>query len=90
MKYQVVYETKAIKSLSKIDKDQQAMILGWVKKNLVNTTNPRKFGKALKGNLKEYWRYRIGDYRLIVDISDNQVKIIIININHRSKIYIED
>lgn len=87
MKYKVVYEKKAIKSLSKIDKRQQAIILAWIEKNLVDTEDPKKHGKALKGNLKEYWRYRIGNYRILADINDDQIQIIVFNIGHRKEIY---
>ena len=87
MQYKVIYEKKAIKSLSKIDKGQQTLIISWIEKNLVNTDDPKKHGKALKGNLKEYWRYRIGNYRLLTDINDDQIKIIILNIGHRKDIY---
>ncbi len=87
MKYKVVYDKKAIKSLSKIDQGQKVIILAWIEKNLVDTNEPKKHGKALKGNLKEYWRYRIGDYRILADINDNQIQIIIINIGHRREIY---
>lgn len=87
MTYSVVYEKKAIKSLSKIDKGQQKIIISWIEKNLVNTDNPKKHGKALKGNFNEYWRYRIGDYRIIADINDSEIKIIIFNISHRKDIY---
>lgn len=87
MKYKVVYEKKAIKSLSRIDKSQQNMIFAWIEKNLVNTDYPQKHGKALKGNLKEYWRYKVGNYRILADINDAEIKIIIINIGHRKEIY---
>lgn len=87
MKYKVIYEKKAIKSLSKIDKAQQALILAWIEKNLVDTEDPKKHGKALKGNLKEYWRYRVGDYRILADINDNQIQIIIFNVGHRREVY---
>lgn len=87
MTYSVVYEKKAIKSLSKIDKGQQKIIISWIEKNLVNTDNPKKHGKALKGNLNEYWRYRVGDYRIIADINDSEIKILIFNISHRKDIY---
>lgn len=83
MKYKVAYEKKAIKHLSKIDKGQQNMLTAWIKKNLVDTDNPRKHGKSLKG----YWRYRVGDYRLLADINDEEVIIILINIGHRREIY---
>ena len=87
MHHEVVYEKKAIKSLSKLDKGQQRMIMGWITKNLVQTDNPRQQGKALKGELKEYWRYRVGNYRLLVAIDDDAIKIILIQIGHRKDIY---
>ena len=87
MKYKVIYEKKAIKSLSKIDQGQKAIILAWIEKNLVDTDDPKKNGKALKGNLKEYWRYKIGDYRILADINDNEIQIIIFNVGHRREIY---
>lgn len=87
MKYRVFYEKRAIKSLSKIDKGQQVIILAWIEKNLVDTDNPKKYGKALKASYKEYWSYRIGDYRLLADINNDQIQIIIFNIGHRKEIY---
>ncbi|WP_062471932.1 type II toxin-antitoxin system RelE family toxin, partial [Jeotgalibaca dankookensis] len=66
---------------------QQRMIMGWITKNLVQTDNPRQQGKALKGELKEYWRYRVGNYRLLADIDDDAIKIILIQIGHRKDIY---
>lgn len=87
MNYDVVYEKKALKQLSKLDKGQQRMIMAWINKNLVQTDNPRQQGKALKGELKEYWRYRVGNYRLLADIHDEAIEIIIIQIGHRKDIY---
>ena len=87
MKYQVVYTKKAIKSLSKIDRSQQRLIVSWIEKNLINTDNPRALGKSLKADLKEYWRYRVGNYRILADIDNDQIKIIIFNIGHRKDIY---
>ncbi|MFO7887609.1 MAG: type II toxin-antitoxin system RelE/ParE family toxin [Eubacteriales bacterium] len=87
MKYQVFYDKKAIRSLSKIDKNQQKMIYAWIEKNLVGTDNPKKYGKALKGNLKEYWRYRVGNYRILANINNAEIRIIIINVGHRKDIY---
>ena len=87
MKYKVVYGKKAIKGLSKIDQGQRVIILAWIEKNLVDTNDPKKHGKALKGNLKEYWRYRIGDYRILADINDDQIQIIVFNVGHRKEIY---
>ena len=87
MKYKILFDRNADKQLKKIDKTQQRIIVNWITKNLENTNDPRVFGKALKGNLKDYWRYRIGDYRVIAEINDDEVKILIIEIGHRKDIY---
>jgi len=63
------------------------IILKWVKKNIIETDNPRLHGKALTGDLKGLWRYRIGDYRLLADINDFELVIIAIDIGHRREIY---
>ncbi len=85
--YRIFIEKNAIKQLRKIDKNQQLLIYGFIKKNLEGTSAPRMFGKALKGNLGDYWRYRVGNYRLIAEINDEEIIIIIIGIGHRRDIY---
>ena len=87
MKYKILFDRNADKQLKKIDKTQQRIIVNWITKNLENTNDPRVFGKALKGNLKDYWRYRVGDYRIIAEINDDEVKILIIEIGNRKDIY---
>lgn len=52
--------------------------------------NPRQYGKGLTANLSGQWRYRIGDYRLIAEIQDNKVVILILTIGHRLEIYKEN
>jgi len=81
--YSVNYTSQAIKELSKIDKHTRALIISWIEKNLVGCENPRLHGKALTANLGGQWRYRIGDYRLIADISDETITILILNVGHR-------
>ena len=56
--------------------------------NLKNTDNPKLHVKALTGNLKGLWRYRIIDYRLIVDIQDEELIIVTVDFEHGSKIYL--
>lgn len=63
------------------------MIVSWIEKKLVNSNNPRQCGKLLKGTLKDYWRYRVGRYRILVDINKEEIKIIIFNVGHRKNIY---
>lgn len=85
--YTLKYDNKFIKQLKKLDRSVAVIIKKWIEKNLINTTNPRVHGKALVGNLNKYWRYRIGDYRLLVEIDDNNLVIVAIDIGHRRSIY---
>ena len=63
------------------------MILGWVRKNLEGCENPRQHGKGLTANRSGQWRYRIGDYRLIAEIHEDRIVILILHIGHRSEVY---
>lgn len=70
-----------------MDKHQPLLIMGWIQNNLVNCTDPRKQGKGLITCGSGEWRYRIGDYRLIADISDERVTILMLEIGHRKDSY---
>jgi len=87
MKYEVMYTEEAQKSLKKINKPQKELIKKWIEKNLIGCSNPRFRGKPLKGPLKKYWRYRVGNYRILADIDDDKIIINIINIGHRQGVY---
>ena len=87
MKFKVEFTEKALKDLKKLDRHTAALILGWIRKNLENCENPRVFGKALTADKKGQWCYRIGDYRLLAQIKDDKIIILILNIGHRREIY---
>lgn len=87
MKYKVEFTQRALKDLKKLDRPTAALILGWVRKNLENCENPRLHGKGLTANRSGQWRYRVGDYRLLAEISDNTITILILNVGHRREIY---
>ena len=89
--YEVKFTESAEKDLKKLSKTNKAiakLIKKWILENLIGTQNPKQRGKALTGNLKGLWRYRIMDYRLIVDIQDEELIIVAIDFVHRSKIYL--
>ncbi len=87
MRYSVVYTKQAKKALRKLDKQTRAIIYGWIGKNLVGCENPRQHGKGLTENRNGQWRYRIGNYRILAEIQDKEILIIVLNIGHRSKNY---
>lgn len=87
MKYRVVLTEKAKKELKKLDKYTAALIVGWIEKNLEGCENPRLHGKGLTSNRLGEWRYRVGDYRLICEIKDEEIIILVLQIGHRRSIY---
>lgn len=87
MIYELKYEAKAVKQIRKLDPATRNLIKSWIEKNLLNTDNPRQHGKGLTGTLSQYWRYRVGDYRILAEINDTEIVIIIVEVGHRREIY---
>ena len=87
MKYKVVFTDGAKKQLKKLNKHVSALIIGWIEKNIEDCENPRMHGKCLVGNKIGQWRYRIGDYRLLCEIQDDKVIILVLEVGHRKSIY---
>ena len=83
---QITIQSNAKKQLKNLDFTVQKWIAKFID-NLEELENPRIKGKSLAGNLSGFWRYRVGDYRIICDIVDNEITIYILDISHRSKSY---
>ncbi|MBE6881230.1 MAG: type II toxin-antitoxin system RelE/ParE family toxin [Ruminococcaceae bacterium] len=87
MKYKVMTTARFDKEFKKLDKYTMKMIKAWINKNLVDCEDPRVHGKALTANRSGQWRYRIGDYRLICRIEDNELIILALSVGHRKEVY---
>lgn len=87
MTYRVEFTKEALRELKKLDRHTALFITAWIRKNLEGCSDPRRFGKGLTANRSGQWRYRIGDYRLIADIQDERILILILNLGHRREIY---
>ena len=87
MQYKVIFAEKAKKQLKKLDKHIAALIIGWLEKNIQNCENPRLHGKGLVENKSGQWRYRIGDYRVICEIQDKEIIVLVLEVGHRRDIY---
>lgn len=86
-KYHVRYSERALKELKKLDKYTQKIIISWIGKNLEGCEDPCTHGKGLTANRSGQWRYRIGDYRLICQIDDNELVILALTVGRRKEIY---
>ena len=87
IKYKVEYTPQAIKQLAKLDKHTRKLIYAWIDKNLYECESSRQHGKGLTVNHSVQWRYRVGDYRLIAEIVEEKIVILILTIGHRRDIY---
>lgn len=90
MRYSLFTTEEFETEFGKLDHSVQDIIVKWIRKHLENCEDPRAYGKALTANLKGYWLYRIGDYRLLAEISDEDLIIVAISIAHRSEVYDRD
>jgi mRNA interferase RelE/StbE len=78
----------AEKQLDRLAKRDAARIISFLEERLATHENPREMGDALKGHaLGGYWRYRVGDYRIICDIQDQRLVVLVIEIGHRREVY---
>lgn len=87
MSFTVQWTERAKKQLLKMDKSVAELLLRWVHKNLDGCSDPRSHGKALSANHAGQWRYRVGAYRLIAEIRDAEIVILILAAGHRREIY---
>ena len=88
MIYEISTTEKFDKSFKKLDRQTQRIIKSWIEKNLINCENPRIHGKALTANRSGQWRYRVGDYRILAEIHDDKLVLILIDVGHRRDIYL--
>lgn len=83
----VVYLNKARKQLAKLDNSVKRRILDYMDE-VAKLENPRERGKMLVGNLIGFWRYRVGDYRLLCRIIDEELVITVVEVGHRKEVYV--
>lgn len=87
MAWIIEYTDFATRKLESIDKKMADRIKKYLDEKIAIDLNPRRLGKSLHGNLSGYWRYRVGDYRIICEIHDEEVIVLVIDVGHRSRIY---
>lgn len=86
MAWKINFLPSASKEFKKLDKTTARRILAYLKE-VAQLEDPTQRGKALTGNLSGYWRYRVGDYRIITQIENGEMTILVVRVNHRRQIY---
>ena len=88
MAWQINFETAAEKDLAKLDHSTARHIVIFLRERLAVLDDPRSIGQALRGaKLGDFWKYRVGDYRVIASIKDSEVTIIVVRVGNRKEIY---
>lgn len=85
MSYTIRFTPKAAKQVRKLDPAAAKRIRGFLEQKLARLDNPRLLGKKLVN--EEFWRYRVGDYRILTNIDDDQILILIVEVAHRREVY---
>jgi mRNA interferase RelE/StbE len=86
--WQIKFDDSAKKDLAKLDKQIAKRITAFMRERVAPLDNPRSLGDALKGSeLGEFWKYRVGDYRIIASIEESAVRILVVKIGNRREFY---
>lgn len=87
MTWAIDYTDTAKTQLRKLDKQVARRILDYMDERIAGIESPRNTGKALTGALGGLWRYRVGDCRVICDIQDNALRVLVVQVGNRSEVY---
>lgn len=87
MVWTINYSDRALKALRKMDKQNARRIVDFMDMRIAILDDPRQSGKPLKGELGEFWRYRVGDFRILCEIRDDELVILAATIGHRRDVY---
>lgn len=83
----VKWDPRAIKDCKSLSSDAKKQIYTFLEKKVHMSSNPREFGEPLKGDKAGLWRYRIGNYRLICKLYDNELTVLVLKTGHRREVY---
>ncbi len=86
MSHKLIYTENSLRQIKKMDENVQKLLISYMRK-IENLEEPRAKGKALSVHLKGFWRFRVEDFRIICEIDDERITIVVIDIGHKKNIY---
>ncbi|BBL34447.1 hypothetical protein Nstercoris_00683 [Nitrosomonas stercoris] len=81
------YADSAVSQLCKLDRQTAKRIINFMEERVSMVDDPRSTGKALTGPFNSFWRYRVGDYRIVCDIQDGVLHVLVLRVGHRKEVY---
>ncbi len=85
--WRIEFDARALDDLRKLGTTPRVRILRFLEERVACAEDPRQLGKALSGDKTGFWRYRVGDYRILVRIEDQRLLVLVIAIGHRQEVY---
>lgn len=87
MRWAYSFDARALHELQKLDRQAQKDIIAYMEKRIATKQDPRRFGKPLKADLAGLWRYRVRDYRILCQIKDEILLVLVVSVGHRKNVY---
>lgn len=87
MAWRIEYTQGAKKDLARLDKSMAKRITTFMRERVGATDSPRASGKQLRGVLREFWRFRVGDYRVLCRLEDDRLIVLVVRVGHRRDVY---
>ena len=81
------FDERALKELRKLGPQAGRDVLSYLDESIACDEDPRRFGKGLKAELAGLWRYRVGDYRILCQIQDHELVVLVVAVGHRRNVY---
>lgn len=85
--WRVEFDVDAARDFRKLGHPARSAILKFLRSRIATEDSPRRFGKPLVGDLKGLWRYRVGDHRVVVNIEDHRLLVLVVAVGHRRQVY---
>lgn len=87
MAWTIRIDPRAERELARLDRQVQRRIVRFLRDRVGSLENPRQLGKPLSGPERTLWRYRVGDWRIVADLRDRELIVLVVRLGHRSTIY---
>lgn len=86
MTWKIEFDDRARRELRNLDSSSQQQILRYLRERIATDENPRRLGGPLRGELAGLWKYRVGSFRVICDIQDAAITVLVVRIGHRREV----
>jgi mRNA interferase RelE/StbE len=85
--WRVEFDRAAARELRKLGTEAERRVLTYLRTRIAGSDDPRRLGQPLTGDRQGFWRYRVGDYRIVASIEDDRLVVLVVTVGHRREVY---